>query len=255
MRFLSLLILVLLWSSCGTKRKTDTNNGNDAVTISAAEKVMQQMEANRFTAEWVDARANMKVESPQMNVGGTAYIRLQKDKKIWVSVKKFGFEAARALITPDSFYVIDRLNNEFTAEPLSYVQEKYKLPARFDLLQEIILGNPIFFDRNLEVSNTENAYQLSGSSGRYVSDYYLDGTSFRLNSMRLKERATERVLNVIMDNYEETSTGQAFAARRSIEIESPTDGLARVEMDFSKITFNEPVAMPFSIPRKFDRGR
>ncbi|PHI19681.1 hypothetical protein CEQ90_11565 [Lewinellaceae bacterium SD302] len=257
LRLLPLLSLLplLLYSSCGTKRQTDSNADDPIATISAAEKVMQQLEVNRFTAEWMDARASLDLDSPEMSVGGTAYIRMQKDKKIWMSVKKFGFEAARALITPDSFFVINRLTNEYTAEPLGYVEEKYKIPARFDLLQEIILGNPIFLDRNLELNNDEDTYRLSGNSGRWASDYYINAETFKLNSMRLKERAENRVLNVFMDDYELTENGQSFADKRAVEIESTETGLAKITLDFSKLTFNEEVSMPFVVPRKFDRGK
>lgn len=250
MRYLPFLFAVLLLASCGTRKK-NTNSGDDIAQLTAAEQVMQKLEGNHFSADWMDARASMKLESPQLNASGTAYIRLEKDKRLWVSVKKFGFEAARALITPDSFYVINRLSNEYSADPLTYVTDRFGIPARFDLLQEIVLGNPVFFDRNLELVDNADAYKLNGEDSRWVSNYYVNKETYLLNSMRLKQRAENQEVSVFMDDYQATELGKPFAVKRFVEINSPKTGLAKIKMDFTKVAFNEEVSMPFNVPAKF----
>lgn len=254
MRSLLLLSTILLVAGCSPKVTTNPDARLDVKAITASELLVKKVELNRFTANWVDAKANIKLESSAMNVGGTAFIRLEKDRRLWVSVKKFGFEAARVLITPDSFFVINRLSNEFTAEPLSYVEEKYNIPARFDLLQEIVLGNAVFLDRQLKLATKDDVHELKGTNGRYLSAYYVDAFTYRLNSMRLKERAADREVNIFMDDYQDTDTGVTFAMKRALEMESPTTGLAKVELEFSKVSFNEEVGMPFSVPGRFERG-
>ena len=145
MRFLLLLLsaATLLTSGCGTVARG--KDGKDGLTnTTKVSRVVKGMEANAFEAKFMEGSARINLESDKLNIGGTATIRLERDKAIWVSVKKFGLEGARALIRPDSFFVYNRLSGDYTAEPLSYIKEKYQVPAEFDLLQKIVLGNAIF---------------------------------------------------------------------------------------------------------------
>lgn len=246
MKYLPFLLLFLLVSACKPKKDAGAGTGGDGITtLSEATLVARNMADARFKADWMDARANIRLESPEMNVSGNAYIRLEKDKRIWVSVKKFGFEAARALITPDSFFVINRLQRDYTAEPLSYIQEKYKMPARFDLLQNVVLGNPIIMSRNLEVVTEEGKYHLSAKDSRWASDYWADTQTYYLEQMKLREVAENRTLQIFMDDFRETGGNRPFPFGREIEIESPSTGLARVKLDFSKVDLSGPVDMPF----------
>jgi len=257
MRLLPLICCALFLASACTPKAKPTGAGDDGVTLSASEQVMRELIENQFSTEWMDARASIKLDSRDFNVGGTAFIRLERDKRLWVSVKKFGFEAARALVTPDSFFVLNRLQNEYTAEPLSYIEEKYKMPARFDLLQQVVLGNPIFMDRNLELENTSDGqYHLSGKNNRWESDYWLGQSDFVLRRMRLREPPDNRVLQVFMDDIRAAEGREAsFSHTREVEIESPSTGLARIELSFNRLSFSGPVEMPYSVPARFKRSK
>ncbi|MEL6275022.1 MAG: DUF4292 domain-containing protein, partial [Bacteroidota bacterium] len=203
MRYLfPFVTLLIFFAGCKAKQSAQ-GPAEDVVTFSAAEQVMQQMIQNQVNTNWLDARASIKLDSRDFNVGGTAFIRLEKDKRLWVSVKKFGFEAARALVTPDSFFILNRLQNEYTAEPLSYIAEKYKMPARFDLLQQVVLGNPIFMDRQLDVETKEGSYHLYGQNNRWKSDYWLGQSTYYLERMRLKEVPEDRTLQVFYDDFKD----------------------------------------------------
>lgn len=255
MRYSLLLLFssLLFIASCGTKKaEKPTDSG---IEITAAEQLTRRLIEGQFATNWLDARANVQIESPQMKVGGTAFIRLEKDKRLWVSVKKFGFEAARALITPDSFFVINRLQNEFTAEPLSYIEKTYKMPARFDLLQQVVLGNPIFFDRQLILSEETEGLKLEGKNGRWQSDYWIENTSFLLRRMQLREISADRTLQVFMDDFREVGQQRPFSHQREVEISSPSTGMARISLDFSQASFSGPIEMPFQVPPRFKRTK
>src|SRR4051812_8372329 len=68
----------------------------------------QQVNFNTFAAK-ADAKLNIDGEDNDV----TLNIRIARDKKIWVSVVKHvivaDIEVARALITPDSIYVINKI--------------------------------------------------------------------------------------------------------------------------------------------------
>lgn len=250
LRNLFLLVggLVLSITACN-KKIIGGADGRDGLTrTNRMARVLDALDKNRFDTEWLDARARIKVESPKLTIGGTAYIRLEKDKAIWMSVKKFGIEGARALIRPDSFFLINRLENEYIAEPLSYLEEKYKVPARFDLLQEIVLGNPVFFFRDLKMTTEGENYQLSGRDQRYATNYVIDGRGMRLTDMNLEEFAQNRKLSISNADYQriEGLDQPDFPRQRSVVIESAATGRAKMDMEFTKLSFSGPLRMPFT---------
>lgn len=255
MKYLPLYTLILLITACGSRKPGVVTGDGSATAPTEAEMVTRRLIENQFNANWIDARASIKLDSREMNVGGTAYIRLEKNRQMWMSVKKFGFEVARALITPDSFYVLNRLQNEYVAEPLSYVEEKYKIPARFDLLQQIVLGNPIFLDRDLSVGREMELLHLTGANSRWKSEYWISDDSYHLQRMRLHEIREDRTLQVFMDDFRDVGRERPFSHRREVEIESPATGMARISLDFNRLEFAGPYEMPFSVPSRFDRGK
>ena len=143
MRFFALLIIaqiVLVGMSCNTNKQATTVVEPEEVPLTA-EDYLQDIVESQLQADWLDASAKLSYDDGSMAVGATATIKMQKDEVIWMSVKKFGFEIARAMITPDSLFILDRFNKEYAAEPIAYIAEKYNLPGDITTLQQILLGN------------------------------------------------------------------------------------------------------------------
>lgn len=211
-----------------------------------AARVVKGLEQNAFDTEWLEGSARINVESEKLNIGGSATIRLEKDKAIWVSVKKFGLEGARALVRPDSFFVYNRLTGETIAEPLSFIEEKYQVPARFDLLQEIVLGNAVFFTRKLDLTTEGETYRLSGSDQGYATNYAVNGRGLLLEEMALRELASGREVSIQNDDFRDVKGGKnRFAHDRTVRIDSKETGEAKVVLNFSKVSLNGPLKMPF----------
>lgn len=243
-----LILIVLTAGACNRKvagpGNTDTVSTGTRLRLN---QVLQNIEANRTTAEWMDAKARVDVETDDLSIGGTAYLRLHRDEAIWISVKKFGLEGARALIRPDSFFLYNRLESEYTAEPLSYLEEKYKIPARFDLLQEIFFGNAVFLTDDLSVGWEEDKIRLTGTSPEFAADYRYDPTTYRLGAMELQELGQQRMLTVVNGDYAPVEGAEsAFPRTREIAVDGGSEGKARLDFEFTDVTFTGPVEMPFS---------
>ncbi|NJB84416.1 hypothetical protein GGR26_000161 [Lewinella marina] len=249
MRFSLLALLVLLlFSTCQRKTAGPAANDDAAATGKLRlAQVLRSIDEHRASAEWMDARARVDVESESFSIGGTAYIRLHRDEAIWMSVKKFGIEGARALIRPDSFFLYNRLQGEYIAEPLSYIEEKYKIPARFDLLQEIFFGNAVFLTDDLEVSRAEGAIRLTGRSREFATDYRYDPATYQLSSMQLQELGQNRSVSVSNADYA-TVDGLpvTFPRNRRVTVDGATEGTARMDMEFTDLSFSGPLEMPFT---------
>ena len=252
MRLLFLALLaVLLFANCNRKVAGPAAGDTTGATSGKLRlaQVLRTIDENRSTSEWMDAKARVDLDSKKLSIGGTAVIRLHRDEAIWMSVKKFGFEGARALIRPDSFFLYNRLEGEYIAEPLSYLEEKYKIPARFDLLQEIFFGNAVFLTDDLEIGRADDgAIRLTGRSPEFATQYYIDPVTFRPQLMELQELGQSRSLVVTNTDYEQVKGAkQTFPRGRRVEVDAGKGETASMEMEFTDVSFAGPVEMPFEM--------
>ena len=250
MRLLLLFVPLLLTLGSACNRTVGGRDGADGISAtSKASKVIRELENNRFTTEFLEGKARVKVESEKLNIGGTAVVRLERDKAIWVSVKKFGFEGARALIRPDSFFFVNRLNGDYTAEPLAYIEEKYKIPARFDLLQEIFLGNAVFFSKDLKLETSGETFLLSGRDDRFATQHRVSTRGYRLEGMTLTELGQNRTLVIENEDFrpvEGLSGRPDFPHERTVKVDAGRQS-GTLNLEYSRLSFSGPLAMPFVV--------
>ncbi len=237
-------LLILLTQGCANFRGKD---GADGLARNLkAPRLIKDLETNVFRPQYLEASGRIKLESDKLNIGGTATIRLIEGEAIWVSVRKFGLEGARALIRPDSFFVYNRLQGEYTAEPLEYIERKFNVPARFDLLQEMILGNAVFFTRDLKLSQNEELYELRGEDRRYATEYIVDGRGLLLKQMNIRELADGREISIQNADYQPVDGQERkFPHSRTVRVNTQEAGEAIVQLGFNRVTLGGPLDMPF----------
>jgi len=246
-----LAAFLLLLGSCSSSRKTA---GEGAVKARTPEYLVKQMITGQVDAEWMDARAKVNYDDGYMSIGATADIRLRRDSVLWVAVRKLGFEVGRVLITPDSVYLVDRINNEYLIRDLSYFTDRYNVPADFGVLQAIILGNPFFLmTPDLEASAEAPQYHLFGQRGSMESHYWIDGKDYRLQRMALNDKGSERKVEVSYEDYGQAKEDEKFSYLRNLKLESRETGQMSVGIRFSEVEFNVPKNIRFEIPDRYTR--
>ena len=119
------LILLFLLSSCTSKKKL--------VSPMAHAADYEWMNA-KITGEINVASDDTSLTSPLSPLAFTGSLRMRRDSTVWLSVSALmGMEGIRALITQDSVFVINRMNQTYFAEPFSAVAQT----AHVSSLQEV----------------------------------------------------------------------------------------------------------------------
>ena len=239
----SILILSLLLFSCRSKKPvTDTGAGTKE---RSANFIMKKMISNQVDADWMTGKMKLNVKSEALTMGLSGNIRMEKDKAIWMNVKKFGFEVARVLIEPDSVFVIDRINGERIAEDLSYVQKTMNFPANFEMLQAIMLGNPVFFTKNFEIENDSTGYKLYSEASTPRSNYFLSSRDFSIERMVFDEVNPQRFMEITQGKYQTAGKNGNFPYFRTFDVDSKETGKVNLKIEFSNVEFDVPKSMPF----------
>jgi hypothetical protein len=123
------------------------------------------MEENFFKFEWLGMKLDAEVNTPDGRQTFNANIRMRKDSVIWVSVNPaLGIEVLRVMIKPDSVMVISKIpdNKFWYAGDYSVINQMLKLDADFGMIQDLLVGNPIDFDRK------EDRYRTRIEEQHYV---------------------------------------------------------------------------------------
>lgn len=247
-----IVLTLVLSSGCNTNKKvTETAVIDRPLGPADYISVFAQ---NQVQAEWLNGSARLSFDDGDMSIGGTATIKMQKGKAIWMSVKKFGFEVARAMVTPDSLFILDRFNKEYAAEPISYISERFKLPADLAMLQQILLGNPVFLTQYTPKSSTEeNILRWSAEDEDARNDFWFLLPDYQLDRMEVQQGGSARSLAIQLLNYQDAGTNRDFSYLRKIAVNSRETGKAEIEIEFTQVELNVPTNIDFSVPPRYER--
>jgi hypothetical protein len=248
-----LLLAVLSLNSCASIRKSKGVADKDMT----ASSLLKRMEKQRLSPDWFESRLRIDYADDDMSVSASATIRMKKDSLLWLSVKKLGFEVARVQVTPDSVYVVDRFNKEYTIEGLAYLAASYGLPAgSLSELQDFILGNPVFFGSGqLGIEPLGPTYRLKGGSDEMSAEYLIGTSDFLLKKMAFKDLRNDQEMSALLEGYEDLEGEQKFSYIRNLMLESKYSGQANVTLQFSNIELNVPKPIKFDIPSRYTRAK
>lgn len=247
------IVLTLVLSSGCNTNKTVTETATIDRPLGPADYI-GVFAQNQVQAEWLNGSARLSFDDGDMSIGGTATIKMQKGKAIWMSVKKFGFEVARAMVTPDSLFILDRFNKEYAAEPISYISERFKLPADLAMLQQILLGNPVFLTQYTPKSSTEeNILRWSAEDEDARNDFWFLLPDYQLDRMEVQQERNARSLAIQLLNYQDAGTNRDFSYLRKIAVNSRETGKAEIEIEFTQVELNVPTNIDFSVPPRYER--
>lgn len=245
-----MLLALLAFSACKTMRRAH----GDAIKSKSEKALMKGLLENSVNAEWLGARAKISYSDEYGGESFTANIRMRKDSAIWMNFKKFSIEGARVLLTPDSIFVIDRINNEYTAKPFEYAQKEYSLPVGFQGLQAILLGNPVFFSRETVAGVDSLLYTLAQKTESLNATYWLGHPEMLLRRFLVDDFRNKRSMDVFSSDYRPLADKQQFSYVRSFNLKSPDLGQMKVQIEFSKVEVNVPQEMKFEVPSGYKKA-
>lgn len=208
---------------------------------------------NQVRADWFNGSAKLSANGGGFSQSASATIKMKKDSLIWISVRKLGLEIARAQITQDSVFLINRFGREYMVNDLNFLSETYNLPANLQTLQAVVLGNPVFFSLdNLELTENEEHYELS-NAGTKKGRYVLTKTAFALQEMELSDVENDQNLKINFKDYRALDTEHFFSYLRLLSLDSPDLGEMKVELNYQKVEIDEPTSIRFEIPKNYTR--
>jgi hypothetical protein len=200
--------------------------------------------ANKIDVDYEDG------DGKKYNV--TAHVRMYKDSVIWISITAIlGIEGLRAYITNDSVKLLDKQNKIYTARSMAYLQEVSALPLDLSSLQNLLLGNPVFFDSSIiSYSRSGNTISLLNNGNFFKNLLTIGEQDKQVQSSKLDDldELRNRTCYLTYDDYE-NKKGVNFSTRRSISVAEKKK--LDIKLNFKQYDFNETLSFPFSVPKNY----
>jgi hypothetical protein len=252
---LLIICCVLIIVGCKAKKQAiverkavDSAELNAANTRSKLNAIIKnQASFNSFSGK---AKAKLSINGNSNDV--TLTIRIAKGQKIWVSITAIaGIEVARALITPDSLLVINRLQGVYLRKPFSYIYRYSNKEIDYNSLEAIFVGNamPQLLNENAKLQTDKLTITLQGNLEDLLY-HLIVGLDMRVTQTDLKDQAGDMSLTVTNSQF--IQSGSRIVPSQ-IDIGSTAKRNKIVAgLHYSKVDFDLPLEYPFSIPSRYD---
>lgn len=234
---------------------TQVKDADSAISsISYANTVSNVLHKNQIDFNTFSAKVKVQYEDkngkqPDFN----AVIRMRKDSLLWISISAtfLGIEAFRISITPDTLIILNKLDKTVERHPFSYVENIAHIPLSFSLLQDILIGNPVYVGDSI-VSYQETASQVMiGTVGYFFKNLLtFSKTNYLLERMKLDDINVNknRTAGLLYESYEKNKDFD-FSTNRSISVSEKSK--VDIKIQFKQYEFNKDLSYTFTIPRNY----
>lgn len=200
-------------------------------------------------------RAKTKLDINGNSNDVTLNIRIERDKRIWVSITAIlGVEAARALITPDSILLINRLQGVYLRKPFSYVYKYASNQVNYKTLESLLIGNaiPELLNEKADVVNADGNTTLSGSLQDLLYKLIV-GADLKVTQTNLSNQNERQSLQVVNNTFIQ-ATNRIMPSQ--IDIASVVkDKKIQVNLHYTKADYDVQQEYPFSIPASYEAAK
>ncbi len=245
------IAVITIIAACKAKKEVATASSTSAVSSKTTLLKSIRNQQVDFNTLSIKAKASLSIDNKDNDV--SMNIRIKKDELIWINVIVFpGIEVARALITPDSIKIMNKVENEYTAKPFSFIHEFANEQINFKTLQAMLIGNcdPEFISErgknDIGVLNSQPILvgNLNGLAYRitFNPDYKVAQTN--LNDDRANQNLTAA--------YSDFHPVSDLVIPHSIGIQSMANNKnVGIDLKYNQVGVNEILDFPFSVPKRF----
>ena len=217
--------------------------------------------------DYLSTRSRINFDDGNRSLAATATIRMKDDSLIWLSVSPgFGIEVARALITRDSVFMMNKLEKNYYAYSFSELSRKLNVPVNYGILQSALLGEllqPI--SQRDQVQRQTEQVLIKQEAPRVGILNFISKENLKLTKVILQDEGTSNTLTMDYEDFQSLSPeGNLYSSTMYTipysstitasymeggELKTTTIGFEHNKAEFSRNALD----FPFDIPERYDR--
>jgi hypothetical protein len=248
-KLFTFVILVAVLASCKTKKTAvEQTVVKEVVVDNKSKEIIEKHYQNTLNFQTISIRTSADYEDQKQAISIAADIRIKKDEIIWINLKFFGIPMAKALITPTRVSYYEKANATYFDGDYSLLTKMLGTDLDFQKVQNLLLGRPID-DLTKEVFIAEiatNLMQLKSKKQVDIEKIF----RFETGNYLLKEQFINQISknrNVLVTYPSFTNQDNIFMPT-GVSIIANQQNQVKINVAYKKITFNESLSYPYSIP-------
>lgn len=246
---ISILIGLLLVGCKTTKGLTD----NSTVKKLSTKKIIKAYNANQTDFKTLKASLKTNYRTDKLDENITVDIRVEKDKQIWASIKKFGISGAKIYITPNKVQFYNKQDKTFFNGDFSFISNWLGTNLTFNQLQAILIGEVLYtLDTKTHISEIlEDGYLLQPKQQEELFEQFitLNPSHFKVKAQEIAQPKDFRVLNIDYNKYQEVSK-KILPLNLSVVVVEKTSE-TKVSIEYRNVSLNQELRFPFKIPASY----
>lgn len=185
----------------------------------------------------------------------TANLRMIKDSVIWVSIQAtfLNIEVYRVRITKDSVILLNKQEKEVQYRSLDYLQEVTQIPFDFKTIQDMLIGNPVFFNESNAIVRKKDDHLLVYSVGDLFKTLLtLNAGNNQLLYCKLDDVDVyrNRTASMSYSDYENIN-GKPFSTARQIIVTEKNR--IDIKLNYKQVEFNKELSVSLSVPKNYKK--
>ena len=229
----------------------------DDILISRLDSLSNQRPDHFYT------KLSSKYSDSKYNVSFKTSIRMRADSALHALITFARIPIYNVMVTPDTLTMVDKRNNCYMLEGMEYLKETFGVDFKHKNIEELILGMPIAWDKEMEYQQIKDPYNyvVSSTSKRRIRRqendneliirYYLSDDTRSLKKLIIDSPKDTTTITV---NYydREMVNGYSIPLSGDINVDTPNDKLF-INFDYNKSSVNDPRVLYLAIPNKYEK--
>lgn len=251
-----LLALGLLVGSCARKAIPTSSTTGPGTSTPIAEPAVRAVNTSFL---FLSAKGKAQVTMKNGQQGANLAVRVRRDSIIWVSASLVGIEGVRAVLTPDSVLVLNRLEKTYFSGGYDYLSKLLNVPITFEQMQALLLGDYLPAPTGItpKVTEEENGRQrVTYPLADVLIERLLQAGTGRVQQLKVSETGMQRNLTVDYTDFRplDEQPTLLFAHAMFIQAQQSSAGVVTAAINFTKVNAGrERLAFPFTVPKGYKR--
>lgn len=258
---------MVLMACSTTKNLTQESRIHRAIST---EKLLDQVKETQADFEWAFIKSSCEAVVGGKKQSFNSTLKWRMDSAMWMSISPaLGIEVFRVLMDTQQVQVLDKINKKYI--PTNYVEvgEKMKTTLNFQMLQNVLLGKPLFLndDEKWKVKTDAESYLLLNADAKkwlrrnpnkdlkegkidgWVKQYTFND-QFLLTQTEVYDVDTDRNLSIKYKDHQLVDK-QYIPHTINIVIQDSIETI-NFDLDVSRVRLNEPQKLTFKVSGKYE---
>jgi hypothetical protein len=255
--------VVLFLVACGKSKQAEIAEKlpkvKDELLIAKLDSLSKRRPKEFYT------KISSKYSDKELKVSFKTSIRMRADSALNALITFARFPIYNSIVTPDTLTIVDKRNNCYIKEGMSYLKSTFNIDFEHKNIEEFLLGLPVGWDPNEKYHQINDPYNYvisshnkrslrkssKDDSGDVYIRYFLSNDAEQLKRIIIDSPADTTSIVVNYFSYEMVN-GYSVPLDSDITVYTPRDTIY-IDLKYTKSTINEPSELFLVIPENYTR--